>query len=143
MLLALLSACGAAVSAASLDASPGPADPGPQVSLSARQLTPDSEGDEVLLVFMFCGMMIGAVITYVLSRVKANVPYTVLVFLSGVLLFLLVDTDMGFGRLGDSVRRWKDIDPELLLYIFLPALLFGEAMNLSWYVCSYALLSIL
>jgi hypothetical protein len=31
-----------------------------------------------------------------------------------------------------SVQSWEKIDPELLLYLFLPALLFGEAMSLRW-----------
>lgn len=31
-----------------------------------------------------------------------------------------------------SIQSWEKIDPELLLYLFLPALLFGEAMTLRW-----------
>ena len=100
-----------------------------------RALLSKGEGPEVLLVFMFCGMLLGALITHVLSRTQLNVPYTVVVFIVGVLLFVVIDKCGDFGQLEDSVRRWKNIDPELLLYLFLPALLFGEAMNLSWY-CS-------
>jgi len=37
------------------------------------------------------------------------------------------------GLLEDSITRWVNIDGELILYVFLPALLFGEAMNLNWY----------
>lgn len=97
-----------------------------------RHLAGKSDGSEVLLVFMFCGMVIGAVTSHVLSRIKMNIPYTVVVFLLGVLLYIIVDTKFYFGRLEDSVKQWNEIDPELLLYLFLPALLFGEAMNLSW-----------
>ena len=31
-----------------------------------------------------------------------------------------------------SIQSWEKIDPELMLYLFLPALLFGEAMTLRW-----------
>lgn len=99
--------------------------------MSRRQLQ-DRHDAEVLLVFMFCGMFIGALVTLVLSRMKSSVPYTVVVFLVGVLLSCILDTTLDFGRFEDSVESWRDIDPELLLYLFLPALLFGEAMNLSW-----------
>lgn len=98
-----------------------------------RVLLTKGEGPEVLLIFMFCGMVLGALITHILSRTQMNVPYTVVVFIVGVLLFVIIDKCGDFGQAEDSIRRWKDIDPELLLYLFLPALLFGEAMNLSWY----------
>jgi NhaP-type Na+/H+ or K+/H+ antiporter len=42
-------------------------------------------------------------------------------------LFFLLDT------FGHSVSQWVQIDAELLLYIFLPPLVFGEAMFLNWY----------
>ena len=34
---------------------------------------------------------------------------------------------------GDSISDWVDIDPDLLLFTFLPPLIFGEAMNLNFY----------
>jgi NhaP-type Na+/H+ or K+/H+ antiporter len=37
------------------------------------------------------------------------------------------------GILDGSITRWANIDGELILYVFLPALIFGEAMNLNWY----------
>jgi NhaP-type Na+/H+ or K+/H+ antiporter len=37
------------------------------------------------------------------------------------------------GVLGESIIRWVNIDGDLILYVFLPALIFGEAMNLNWY----------
>lgn len=98
-----------------------------------RKLLAKGESMEVLLVFMFVGMLLGALINHILSRAKLNIPYTVVVFLVGVALYVIVDKTGDYGQLEKSVKRWRDIDPELLLYVFLPALLFGEAMNLSWY----------
>ena len=85
---------------------------------------------EINICFMFVGLFIGAVITYVLSRAAPNLPYTVVVFVFGILLGLGVEYS-DFGVLGESVDMWSLISPHLLLYIFLPALVFGDAMNLN------------
>ena len=37
------------------------------------------------------------------------------------------------GVMGISVNIWANIDPTLLLYVFLPPLIFGEAMSLNWH----------
>ena len=39
------------------------------------------------------------------------------------------------GYLGESIQQWLDIDSHLLLYIFLPALLFGDALGLNCKCC--------
>ena len=37
------------------------------------------------------------------------------------------------GSFGESINKWVNIEADLILYVFLPPLLFGEAMNLNWY----------
>jgi NhaP-type Na+/H+ or K+/H+ antiporter len=37
------------------------------------------------------------------------------------------------GHLGQSINSWKKLDPEMILFLFLPILIFGEAMSLKWY----------
>lgn len=37
------------------------------------------------------------------------------------------------GPFGESVNQWVHIDADLLLFVFLPPLIFGEAMSLNWY----------
>ena len=108
-----------------------------------------------LILFMFFGLSAGALITFVLNRFSyVGIPYTVAVFIAGAAVSVLVDRTEFLGDLGclslcacnlvcayvhlsyfaeDSIQAWEKIDPELLLYLFLPALLFGEAMNLKWY----------
>jgi NhaP-type Na+/H+ or K+/H+ antiporter len=34
---------------------------------------------------------------------------------------------------GDAVTMLTDIDPDIMLYVFLPPLIFGEAMSLNWH----------
>lgn len=37
------------------------------------------------------------------------------------------------GTFGKSIAQWVNIDADLLLFVFLPPLIFGEAMSLNWY----------
>lgn len=70
--------------------------------------------------------------TYVLSRYAENLPYTVVMFLLGAMLSAMVD-HADFGHLGESIQSWKKLDPEMMLFLFLPVLIFGEAMTLKWH----------
>ena len=46
---------------------------------------------------------------------------------------IYLSSHSGLGIFGESVNQWVNIKADLILYVFLPALLFGEAMNLNWY----------
>ena len=35
--------------------------------------------------------------------------------------------------MGQSIELWESINAELMLFVFLPPLVFGEAMSLNWY----------
>lgn len=37
------------------------------------------------------------------------------------------------GTFGQSIEDWARIDAELMLFVFLPPLIFGEAMTLNWH----------
>lgn len=85
---------------------------------------------QVFLLFMFLGLFLGAVITFLLSRFAKGLPYTVVVFIVG-LLCSIVDQYTEWYTLGLSLHLWQSFPPELILFIFLPALLFGESMTLN------------
>jgi NhaP-type Na+/H+ or K+/H+ antiporter len=87
---------------------------------------------EVLIIFLFFGIMLGAITTHFLSRYAPNLPYTVVVFLEGIAIAALCD-NVELGNFKDSVNDWGDIDAELILFLFLPVLIFGEAMSLKWH----------
>lgn len=40
------------------------------------------------------------------------------------------------GILGDSLASWVNVEPELILVIFIPALIFGSAMAVDYHVFS-------
>lgn len=94
----------------------------------------DDDGDDLssttVILFMFLGLSTGIVITQVLSHYGEDIPYTCVVFFVGVLSSLI---DKDSGTLGNSISKWSAMDAELLLFIFLPPLIFGEAMSLNWF----------
>ena len=83
----------------------------------------------VVILFCFFGLMLGTFISQVLSIYGEVIPYTVVVFLLGALFAL---SSKG-STLGDSIHSWASIDADLMLFVFLPPLIFGEAMGLNWY----------
>lgn len=88
---------------------------------------------EFVVQVVFVGVVVGAFNTHVLTRISLQIPYTVALFVEGMLLALLMKK-YPMGKFGVAADAWGDVDPELLLFIFLPVLIFGEAMTLNWYV---------
>lgn len=88
---------------------------------------------DVAFCFLFIALLLGAIVTFLLSRYAPELPYTVVLFLIGIIFSL------SFARVNDgnvlksSILLWDSINPTLLLFIFLPALLFGEAMSLNFH----------
>lgn len=93
--------------------------------------TKTSVRPEFIIQVMFLMIVVGAFNTHVLTRISLQIPYTVLLFVQGMLLALVMKK-VDMGNLGVAADVWGDVDPELLLFIFLPVLIFGEAMTLNW-----------
>ncbi|KAL0723481.1 hypothetical protein Bca4012_038080 [Brassica carinata] len=61
-----------------------------------------------------------------------RVPYTVLLLVIGIVLGALeYGTHHNLGKIGNGIRIWNDIDPDLLLAVFLPALLFESSFSMD------------
>lgn len=61
-----------------------------------------------------------------------RVPYTVVLLLWGIVLGALeYGTHSGLGRLGASIRAWVHINPNLILFTFLPPLLFESSFAMD------------
>jgi NhaP-type Na+/H+ or K+/H+ antiporter len=89
--------------------------------------------DEDALIFMFLSLFLGAVVTYLITRYLKELHYTVILFFLGVVIavgFSYVDNE---DLLKISVLQWEAFSGELIIYIFLPALLFSDAMTLNFY----------
>lgn len=97
-----------------------------------------SSDPENVIVFLFVSLFMGAVITFVLTRIFPVLPYTVVVFAMGILFAFLLTGDHVNNALSQSLALWNLINPDLIFYLFLPPLLFGESMNLNCYHVSGA-----
>lgn len=91
----------------------------------------ESQHAVVVILFMFIGLLLCNVIAHVISVYNDVVPYTVVVFLFGAAFATLLSTK--FSAFTDSLDQWVNIDAYIMLYVFLPVLIFGEAMNLNWH----------
>lgn len=87
----------------------------------------------LLCVFLFCGILLGTITSYILTRLKSQLPYTVILFVLGSIISIIT-TKLSLGDLGISIIFWQNLNPEIILFLFLPVLVFGEAMTLKWYL---------
>lgn len=91
----------------------------------------DDEHSVVVILFMFIGLLMCNGIAHVISAYDDIVPYTVVVFLFGATFAALADSHLS--AFSDSLDQWVNIDAYIMLFVFLPVLIFGEAMNLNWH----------
>ena len=75
-------------------------------------------------------------LTFLLSRSGWEIDYSVAVFIAGVVTAVVVDVislhTPGYNEaLALGAMQWERIDPNLIIFAFLPCLLFGESMTLS------------
>jgi len=84
------------------------------------------------VLFPFFVVAIGVAMSYFLTRFAPMFPQSGAMFVVGVLIGIEAELGDGAGVLNDSVSIWIAINPELLLLSFLPALLFGDALQVNW-----------
>lgn len=86
------------------------------------------------LLLTIGGLIIGALLKSLLRHTR--IPYTVGLFAVGLLLGLI--NRYGFfdflPSLSDAVRSVADINPDLILYLFLPILIFDAAYELNLHI---------
>ncbi|CAI7743662.1 unnamed protein product [Closterium sp. NIES-54] len=81
-------------------------------------------GGEVALLFMAVSLALGALCRQIFNNTR--VPYTVALLLVGIALGAF-EFYVDLGLLGDSIRMWAAIEPNIIFFVFLPALLFESA----------------
>ncbi|KAI3951869.1 hypothetical protein MKW92_021475 [Papaver armeniacum] len=95
------------------------------ISLAVRKVEEVSEATSAIVFFGLC-MVLGISTRHLLRGTK--VPYTVALLVIGIGLGSLeFGTNLRLGKLGAGIRLWASINPDLLLAVFLPALLFEGA----------------
>ncbi|KAJ8774727.1 hypothetical protein K2173_017173 [Erythroxylum novogranatense] len=82
------------------------------------------------VIFFGLSLVLGIACRHVLRGTR--VPYTVALLIIGISLGSLeYGTHHGLGKIGDGIRLWSRIDPDLLLAVFLPALLFESSFSME------------
>lgn len=83
-------------------------------------------------LFIILSLFIGTATRHLLS--KGLLPYTIMLLIIGLILGLLTRFDVlqavGLGIIGQAVQWAGNIDPHLILYLFLPTLIFEAAYAL-------------
>lgn len=100
-------------------------------SSAAEDESQDEESPEPAYAVLFpCWtLMVGVVAFYVLSRYARALPYTAVMFLLGAIMGITAELGNFQDHIGESIRLWTQIDHEVLLLVFLPGLLFRDAMS--------------
>ena len=98
----------------------------------------------VALCWLCVSLVFGTATLHFTSRYMTWLPYTCVCMLEGFVMGAVHKmTGKGLGTLSVSIDMWLTIDPHLLLYAFLPALLFGDTMGLNIHVSRKSLRSCL
>jgi len=89
------------------------------------------------ILFPWFVQLVGCITLFLLTKYNAPLPHEAVMFLFGALLgaYSTNATDethslLYFPKLHNSISEWINIDSELLLIVFLPGLLFKEAVEL-------------
>ncbi|KAK3275350.1 Son of sevenless 1, variant 3 [Cymbomonas tetramitiformis] len=90
----------------------------------------DSRVHYVAILFLFVALAMGALCRTLLVNTK--VPYTVALLVIGLIIGA-VNEFVDMKVLKESIDQWKGIDPHLLLFAFLPGLVFESAFSLEWH----------
>ncbi|ONK75034.1 uncharacterized protein A4U43_C03F12640 [Asparagus officinalis] len=90
--------------------------------------SPGEPSDAV--VFVGISLVLGIASRHVLRGTR--VPYTVALLIIGIVMGSLeYGTSHGLGKIGAGIRLWANINPDLLLAVFLPALLFESSFSME------------
>nr|AVA17744.1 SOS1-like protein 1 [Populus tremuloides] len=99
-------------------------------SSSSSSAASDDWNPTDTVLFFALSLLLGIACRQVFRGTR--VPYTVALLVVGIALGSLeYGTSHQLGRIGDGIRLWAHIDPDLLLAVFLPALLFESSFSME------------
>nr|QOS02253.1 SOS1 [Karelinia caspia] len=104
--------------------------PWPNVVIKADEEPTESSNPTDAVLFVGISLVLGIASRHVLRGTR--VPYTVALLVLGIAMGSLeYGTSHRLGKVGDGIRIWANIDPDLLLAVFLPALLFESSFSME------------
>ena len=90
----------------------------------------------IALLFPFFALALGVVARFLLnSRIAGivRIPYTAVLLIAGILLGIW-NHEMNLQELGESFDMWIQINPELVLFGFLPVLVLSSGLNANVHI---------
>lgn len=104
----------------------------------------DAHGDghhtavlEVVCLIFIC-LLMGQLLKQCASKI--NLPFTTIITVVGLVVGMY---HTEFGKLDVPIQAWCDMDPHLIMFLFLPPLIFESAFNTDWHMFRYELYKIL
>ena len=91
---------------------------------------------EVVILAPFLLLAIGALLRQTTKTLP--VPYTMQLLIIGTLLGIFLRDDKWSGALQQSVQVLGNLDPHLMIHVFLPPLIFESAASLEWHLFTKA-----
>ena len=87
------------------------------------------------MLFPIIAVSIGVGVELFISRVTSWLPYTPTLMVLGMCMgFLSAYEPINVQHIHESIRLWERFDGHLLVFVFIPPLVFGEAMALDWHM---------
>jgi NhaP-type Na+/H+ or K+/H+ antiporter len=84
------------------------------------------------MFFPFFSLIVGALIAHFGS--KLPIPYTVILLVVGLIIGFCITVLHAHSDFAVSATVFAGIDPHMMLFLFLPPLLFESAFNIKWHV---------
>ncbi|KAK9118129.1 hypothetical protein Scep_016222 [Stephania cephalantha] len=104
--------------------------PLPYIFVENPSASSDDDDPVVSIIFFGLCMVLGIASRHLLGGTR--VPYTVALLIIGIGLGSLeYGTSNDLGKIGAGIRLWANIHPDLLLAVFLPALLFESSFSME------------
>ncbi|ESQ35344.1 hypothetical protein EUTSA_v10006906mg [Eutrema salsugineum] len=103
----------------------------PEKAISSSSYPADSASGPVdAVIFAGISLVLGTACRQLFNGTR--VPYTVVLLVIGIVLGSLeYGTNHNLGKMGHGIRIWNDINSDLLLAVFLPALLFESSFSMD------------
>ena len=86
------------------------------------------------VIFPWFIQAIGILVYFLLTRYVHAVPYTAVMFLTGIFMGVGGELRDDTNILGQSIQLWTGIDNEVLFTVFLPGLLFKDALEINFHL---------
>mmetsp|Transcript_1029 Transcript_1029/g.2024 ORF Transcript_1029/g.2024 Transcript_1029/m.2024 type:complete len:1026 (+) Transcript_1029:83-3160(+) len=101
-------------------------------------MSSEGGGEEVeeshAVLFPWMAELLGVLCMFVITRFAEGVPYTAALFVLGTVAGALTSLLEGHDVFTESVNIWLGIDSEVLLLVFLPGLIFGDALFANFHL---------